>query len=75
MPHFGACSYCDFTRLCYTDTAEERNLRLQAEYVINGERFNIRTATSEAPDAEGSVEPVLVADPMNAIASDGVHNG
>jgi hypothetical protein len=75
VPHFGACSHCDFTRLCYTDTAEERNLRLQAEYVINGERFNIRTATSEAPDAEGSVEPVLVADPMNAIASDGVHNG
>lgn len=60
-PHFGMCSFCDYTRLCYTDTAEERNHRLMAEFSVDMERFNIHTATREPPDEDGKNEPLLVA--------------
>ena len=61
IPHFGACTYCDFTRLCYTDTAEERNHRLMAEYAVDMERFSLQASTREPPDEESSIEPVLEA--------------
>lgn len=56
VPRFSECTYCDYTRLCYTDTREERDARLLSEYVVDATRFDVRTATLHVSEpSEGGV--------------------